>query len=82
LQFVVHQLKPISLEALKTNFQNQPQHIKILFSPFLFRIAHIFNVNATLWPAIAILIEAGVLLAVAFVLTRRIWFGKEIKKLK
>lgn len=47
--------------------------LSIIVSAFLFGLAHIFNVNATLWSAIAISVEAGVLLAVAFMLTRRIW---------
>jgi len=49
--------------------------ISILLSALLFGFAHIFNDNATLWSATAIAIEAGFLLAVAFMLTRRIWFA-------
>ncbi len=48
--------------------------ISVLVSALLFGFAHIFNDNATLWSATAIAFEAGVLLAVAFMLTRRIWF--------
>jgi len=48
--------------------------LSIIVSALLFGFAHIFNDNATLWSATAIAIEAGVLLAVAFMLTRRIWF--------
>ncbi len=49
--------------------------ISIVISALLFGFAHIFNDNATLWSATAIAIEAGFLLAVAFMLTRRIWFA-------
>jgi len=48
--------------------------LSIIVSALLFGFAHIFNDNATLWSATAIAIEAGVLLAVVFMLTRRIWF--------
>jgi membrane protease YdiL (CAAX protease family) len=49
--------------------------ISMIISALLFGFAHIFNDNATLWSATAIAIEAGFLLAVAFMLTRRIWFA-------
>lgn len=48
--------------------------LSIVVSAFLFGFAHLFNDNATLWSATAIAFEAGVLLAVAFMLTRRVWF--------
>jgi hypothetical protein len=48
--------------------------VSIIASALLFGFAHLFNDNATLWSATAIAIEAGVLLAVAFMLTRRVWF--------
>ena len=49
--------------------------LALLLSAFLFGFAHIFNENATLWSAFAIAVEAGFLLGVAFMLTRRIWFA-------
>lgn len=42
-------------------------------SALLFGAMHLFNPHAGLVPAIAIALEAGVLLAAAFVLTRRLW---------
>lgn len=47
--------------------------LAILFSALLFGLLHLGNPNATLWAAIAIAIEAGILLAAAFVVTRRLW---------
>lgn len=49
--------------------------ISLLISSALFGFAHMFNENATIWSAVAITIEAGVLLAAAFMLTRRIWLA-------
>lgn len=42
-------------------------------SAALFGLLHIMNPNASLWAAAAIAIEAGILLAAGFVLTRRLW---------
>lgn len=42
-------------------------------SAAFFGIAHIFNPNATLWSSLAIAIEAGVLLALIFHVTRTLW---------
>ena len=39
----------------------------------LFGFAHGANPGATLWSSVAIVIEAGVLLAAAYMLTRRVW---------
>jgi hypothetical protein len=39
----------------------------------LFGLVHLGNENATLWGAVAIAIEAGILLGAVFVLTRRLW---------
>ena len=47
--------------------------ISIFISAVFFGVAHLFNDHATLWSAIAIAIEAGVLLSMAFIFTRRIW---------
>jgi membrane protease YdiL (CAAX protease family) len=47
--------------------------ISMLISALLFGVAHMFNENATLWSAITIAIEAGILLSMAFIFTRRIW---------
>ncbi|MFN8411610.1 MAG: type II CAAX endopeptidase family protein [Anaerolineales bacterium] len=42
-------------------------------SALIFGLLHMANPNATLWGAIAISIEAGIMLAAAFVYTRRLW---------
>lgn len=39
----------------------------------LFGLVHLGNANATLWGALAIAVEAGILLGAVFVLTRRLW---------
>jgi len=49
--------------------------LSMAVTALLFGFAHLFNSNATLWSAIAIAIEAGILLAVAFMLTRRVWLA-------
>ena len=49
--------------------------IAILIQAVLFGFMHAGNPDATLWSSIAITIEAGILLAAAFMLTRRIWFA-------
>ncbi len=43
-------------------------------SALLFGLAHIANPNATLFSSLAIAIEAGLLLGLAFVATRNLWF--------
>lgn len=48
--------------------------LSLVLSALLFGLLHLANPNATLWAAIAIAIEAGILLAAAFVVTRRLWF--------
>ena len=45
----------------------------LAFSGVLFGLAHIANPHATVWSALAIGIEAGPLLAAAYMLTRRLW---------
>lgn len=47
--------------------------ISMTLSAMLFGAAHAFNDHASLWSAFAIATEAGVLLSVAFIFTRRIW---------
>lgn len=47
--------------------------LALLFSALIFGLLHLANPNATLWAGIAIAIEAGILLAAAFVATRRLW---------
>ncbi len=49
--------------------------IALAISAALFGGAHLFNDNATWWSAVAITVEAGILLAAAFMLTRRIWLA-------
>ena len=45
----------------------------LAISALIFGLFHLANPNATLWGAIAIAIEAGIMLAAAFVYTRRLW---------
>ncbi len=47
--------------------------IALGITALIFGLLHLGNPNATLWGAIAISIEAGVMLAAAFVYTRRLW---------
>lgn len=47
--------------------------LSLLISALIFGLFHLANPNATLWGAIAIAIEAGIMLAAAFVYTRRLW---------
>ncbi len=47
--------------------------LSLAISALIFGLFHLANPNATLWGAIAIAIEAGILLAAAFVYTRRLW---------
>jgi membrane protease YdiL (CAAX protease family) len=48
--------------------------IALGISAVVFGLLHLFNPGATLLNAAAISIEAGVLLAAAYMLTRRLWF--------
>ncbi|GAA0967466.1 CPBP family intramembrane glutamic endopeptidase [Actinocorallia libanotica] len=47
--------------------------IALSLTALLFGLAHLPNPNATLWGAIAIAIEAGGMLAAAYVATRNLW---------
>jgi membrane protease YdiL (CAAX protease family) len=47
----------------------------LLISALLFGLLHLGNPNATLAGAVAIIIEAGILLAAAYMLTRRLWMA-------
>jgi uncharacterized protein len=47
--------------------------IALVISALIFGAGHLANPNATLWAGLAIAIEAGVMLAAAYVLTRRLW---------
>jgi membrane protease YdiL (CAAX protease family) len=46
----------------------------LLITSAIFGAAHLANPQATLWGAAAIMIEAGVLLGAAYMLTRSLWF--------
>jgi membrane protease YdiL (CAAX protease family) len=47
--------------------------LALAISALIFGLMHLANPNATMWGAVAIAIEAGILLAAAFVYTRRLW---------
>jgi membrane protease YdiL (CAAX protease family) len=47
--------------------------IALVISALIFGAGHLGNPNATLWAGLAIAIEAGVMLAAAYVYTRRLW---------
>jgi membrane protease YdiL (CAAX protease family) len=49
--------------------------IALALSAALFGLLHIANPGATIFSSIAIALEAGVLLALAYVLTRSLWFA-------
>ena len=49
--------------------------LALAISALLFGLMHISNPNATLWSALAIAIEAGIMLAAAFIFTRRLWLA-------
>ncbi len=48
--------------------------LALTISALIFGFLHLANPNATLWGAVAIAIEAGIMLAAAYVFTRRLWF--------
>lgn len=49
-------------------------YIALIISAILFGAAHLFNENASLIGAVAIALEAGVLLAAAYIYSRNLWF--------
>jgi membrane protease YdiL (CAAX protease family) len=49
--------------------------LALLISATLFGFLHLGNPNATLAGAVAIVVEAGILLAAAYMLTRRLWLA-------
>lgn len=49
--------------------------LALAITALLFGLAHIFNPHATLVSALAIALEAGVLLAAAYMVTRRLWLA-------
>jgi membrane protease YdiL (CAAX protease family) len=49
--------------------------LALVMSALLFGFAHIANPNATIISAAAIALEAGLLLAAAYLVTRRLWFA-------
>jgi uncharacterized protein len=49
--------------------------LALVISALIFGLLHLANPNATLWAGIAIAIEAGILLAAAYLLTRRLWLA-------
>ena len=48
--------------------------VALLFSALLFGFMHAANPNATIWSSVAIAIEAGLLLGMAYAWTRSLWF--------
>jgi hypothetical protein len=48
--------------------------IALVVSGLLFGLAHLANPNATVWSSLAIAIEAGLLLGMAYAWTRSLWF--------
>ncbi|MCD7914850.1 MAG: CPBP family intramembrane metalloprotease [Tannerellaceae bacterium] len=48
--------------------------LSLLISAFLFGFLHIWNDEATVMSSVAISLEAGVLLATAYIYTRNLWF--------
>lgn len=49
--------------------------ISLTFGAILFGAAHLLNQNATVWSSFAIALEAGILITLTFMLTRRIWLA-------
>jgi len=47
--------------------------LALAISALIFGLLHLANPNATFWGGIAIAIEAGIMLAAAFMYTRRLW---------
>lgn len=49
--------------------------IALAVTSALFGLGHIFNPNSSLFAAVAIAVEAGILLGAAYMLTRRLWLA-------
>lgn len=49
-------------------------YLAIAISGLLFGFAHISNPNSSLFAALAIAIEAGIMLSLAYIITRSLWF--------
>jgi membrane protease YdiL (CAAX protease family) len=49
-------------------------YIALLISALIFGFVHLFNDNSSLLAAIAISIEAGILITAAYMYTRNLWF--------
>jgi len=49
--------------------------LALLISAFFFGFAHLFNPNANLFSAVAIALEAGILLSAAYMVTHRLWLA-------
>ena len=49
--------------------------IALVASAILFGLGHVNNPNATVFSGVAIVLEAGILLAAAYMLTRRLWLA-------
>lgn len=47
--------------------------VAIAVSSLIFGLTHLLNVNATLWGTLAIAVEGGALLAIAYAATRSLW---------
>lgn len=48
-------------------------YVALAISSLFFGAAHLFNPNATVLSAVAIMVEAGIFLGAAYMLTRRLW---------
>jgi membrane protease YdiL (CAAX protease family) len=49
--------------------------IAMIISSMLFGLIHIFSVGATVFSTVSIMLEAGTLLATAYILTKRLWLA-------
>lgn len=47
----------------------------LIISTLLFGLVHIFSAGATVFSTLSIMLEAGILLAAAYILTRRLWLA-------
>jgi len=49
--------------------------IALTVSTFLFGIIHVFSAHATIFSVLSIMLEAGILLTAAYILTKRLWLA-------